>query len=91
MIAFLPPISQITRFNSRCPGRVFPAASQIREPNLARTGERDQVNVRVIHQMLADDCAVAVEQVEHALGTPCFLENFHQERAANRRTAPLAS
>ena len=34
--------------------------------------------------LLADDGAVAVEQVEHALGHAGFLEHFHQKRAADR-------
>ena len=82
MTAFLPPISQTTRFSSRWPGRVFAGAFPNAQPDFARTGERDHVDIFVIDEMLADDRAFAGEKIEDARRHAGFLEHLHQHRAA---------
>ena len=85
MMAFLPPISQTTRFSSRWPGSVLPARFPNSQADFARAGERDHLDFGMIDQMLADDGAVAREEIEHARRHTCFLEHLHQHGTGDGR------
>ena len=54
MIAFLPPISAITRLTWSWPGRRLGRLAVDQQADVARAGEGDQVHVGVFDQRLAD-------------------------------------
>ena len=66
MIAFLPPISAITRLTWSWPGLDLGRLAVDQQAHVARAGEGDDVDVGVVDQRLADLLAQARQEVEHA-------------------------
>ena len=51
------------------------------QPDFARPGERDQIDIFVIDKVRANDRAAPVEKIQHAGRHARFLENFHEHGA----------
>ena len=59
-------------------GTRFAGAFPNAQPDFARTGERDHVDIFVIDKMRADDRALAGEEIDNARRNSGFLEHLHQ-------------
>ena len=85
MMAFLPPISAITRLTWSWPSRGLGRPAVDLQADGLRAGEGDQVDPGVVHQGLADDLALAGEVVEDARREPGLAEGLVQLVGDHRR------
>jgi hypothetical protein len=52
--------------------------------DLLRTGEGDNVGMRVLHQILADRAPGPWQELDHTGRQPCLLEQRHKARGDDR-------
>ena len=55
------------------------------QPDFPRPGKRDEIDLRMRHQVRADSSAWAGQQIHHARRQTGFNEQLHQARANDRR------
>ena len=65
----------------------FAGAFPNAQPDFARTGERDKIDIFMIDKVRADDRALAGEKIQDARRNARFLKHLHQHRAAERPIA----
>ena len=87
MIAFLPPISAITRLTWSWPGLDLGGLAIDQQSHVARAGEGDEVDVGVVDQRLADLLAEPGQVVEDARRQPGLVEGPGQVPGHHRATA----
>ena len=85
MIAFLPPISAMTRLTWSWPGRHDGGLAVDQQADVARAGEGDQIDLGMVDQRLADLLAQARQIIEHAGRQAGFVEELGQVPGDDRR------